>query len=179
MYFFFKCKIYIVKIMATFFVVHFSMDPFVIKVFKSCIQFFLWQFSLNLIYFGKKKSRLDFTLQNYQNNNFEKTHGCKPFYYCKSIFFKWFEKKRNYNKQKNLMCSAIIIFTYIICVEYLVEAFNHAFMSSNFYSSIKQFSREILPNLVEKMKQQYIFVKLILTNLIYECLREHIMCLPL
>jgi len=47
------------------------------------------------------------------------------------------------------------------------------------FSSIKQFSREVLPNLVEKMKQQFIFVKLILIVLIYECLREHIMCLPL
>jgi hypothetical protein len=37
----------------------------------------------------------------------------------------------------------------------------------------------MLPNLVEKMKQQYIFVKLILIVLIYECLTEHIMCLPL
>jgi len=37
----------------------------------------------------------------------------------------------------------------------------------------------MLPNLVEKTKQQYIFVKLILTIFIYECLREHIICLPL
>jgi hypothetical protein len=72
------------------------------------------------------------------------------------------------------MCLVMFFFTYTICGEYLVEAFSHAFMSSKFYSS-----QEMLPNLVEKMKQQYIFVKLILTVLIYECLREHIMCLPL
>ncbi len=51
----------------------------------------------------------------------------------------------------------MILFTYTICGEYLVERFSHAFMSSNFYSSIKQFSQEMLPNLVEKMKQQNIF----------------------
>jgi hypothetical protein len=77
------------------------------------------------------------------------------------------------------MCLAMIFLTYRICAEYLVEAFSHSFMSSIFYSSIKQFSREILPNLVEKMKQQYIFVKLILTIFINEYLREHIMCLHL
>jgi hypothetical protein len=74
------------------------------------------------------------------------------------------------------MCLVMIFFTYTICGEYLVEAFNHAFMFSNFYSSIKQFWQEMLPNLVEKMKQQKIFVKFILIVLIYECLKEHIMC---
>jgi hypothetical protein len=179
MYFFLKCKIYIVKIMATFFVVHFSMDTFMIKVFKSCIAFFLWQFSLNLIHFGKKNHGwiLHYKIIKITTLKKQMVANCST---IAKIFFKNdLRKKRIIINKKNLMCFAIIVFTYIICGEYLVKAFNHAFMSSNFYSSIKQFSREILPNLMEKMKQQYIFVKLILTILIYECLREHIMCLPL
>ncbi len=50
-------------------------------------------------------------------------------------------------------------FAYIICEEYLVQPFDITFISLNDFCFKKYFLKEVLSNLMEKLKQKYVLLK--------------------
>jgi hypothetical protein len=63
-----------------------------------------------------------------------------------------FRRPRSFNCQKQ--------FTNSICGKHVAKMFNFTFVSKLNYPSKKQFSQEILPELVEKTSRQYVLLAL-------------------